>query len=114
MVAEFAETSPFSLIGEAIEARSWINDPRRNRAGQQMTPAFFRRWLRRSQGHVAPGLDHEPRRRQEERSRLGTASSAEHALPAANQLDDDPYQASFLRRLAEVKAQTAQKQEVVA
>ncbi|HEU5374241.1 MAG TPA: hypothetical protein VFV38_02290 [Ktedonobacteraceae bacterium] len=114
VVAEFAETSPFSLIGEAIEARSWINDPRRNRAGQQMTPAFFRRWLRRAQDHAAPGQDDEQNRQRGERPRLATASSVGHARHATNQPADDPYQASFLRRLAEVKAQTAQKQEVVA
>jgi len=34
-------------LGEADAAREYIDDVRRNRHGQRMSPAFFRRWLRR-------------------------------------------------------------------
>ncbi len=50
VVREFQDTPALSLIGEAIEARSWVDDPRRNRKGQPMSVAFFRRWLKRSRG----------------------------------------------------------------
>jgi hypothetical protein len=49
IVREFADMSSHALLGEAIEARAWIDDQRRNTRQQIMTPAFFRRWLRRSQ-----------------------------------------------------------------
>src|SRR5579859_5559760 len=49
IVQEFVDTPTLSVLGEAIEARAWIDDQRRNTRQQAMTPAFFRRWLRRSQ-----------------------------------------------------------------
>lgn len=49
IVQEFAHIPTLSVLGEAIEARAWIDDQRRNTRHQAMTPAFFRRWLRRSQ-----------------------------------------------------------------
>ena len=49
IVQEFADMPTLSVLGEAIEARAWIDDQRRNTRNQAMTPAFFRRWLRRSQ-----------------------------------------------------------------
>ncbi len=50
VVQEFAGISTLSVVGEAIEAGAWINDRQRIVRHQPMTPAFFRRWLRRSQG----------------------------------------------------------------
>jgi len=47
IVAEYLQVSSLSLLGEADAAREWIEDKRRNRNGQRMTPAFFRRWLKR-------------------------------------------------------------------
>ena len=38
-----------SLFGEADAAREWIEDRQRNRKQQRLTPAFFRRWLKREQ-----------------------------------------------------------------
>lgn len=49
IVQEFAGVPTLSVLGEAIEAHAWIDDRRRNTRHQAMTPAFFRRWLRRSQ-----------------------------------------------------------------
>lgn len=47
LVQEYAQYSQLSLEGEAYSAREWIDDRQRNRKGQRMTPAFFRRWLKR-------------------------------------------------------------------
>ena len=54
IIQEFLSVPTISLTGEAIEARAWITDIRRNGKQQPMTPAFFRRWLRRSQQHTQP------------------------------------------------------------
>lgn len=50
IVQEFLGNSTLSLVGEAIEAREWIDDPNRNRSHKLMTLAFFRRWLKRERG----------------------------------------------------------------
>ena len=115
VVREFANTSTLSLIGEAIEARSWVNDSRRNRRGHPMTVAFFRRWLRRSRGdYGALEQSHEPTAFRA----LGTGEpgrqKASILRPAASPQSDDPYQEYFVRRLAEVKAQAQKKLGVVA
>lgn len=47
IVAEYHNVSTLSLLGEADAAREWIDDRTRNKKGQRLTPAFFRRWLRR-------------------------------------------------------------------
>lgn len=115
VVREFENAPTLSLIGEAIEARCWVNDLRRNRMRQPMTPAFFRRWLKRSRGDYGT-LEQAHRRsfpgsletRGEERRK------AAMALPEADTQANDPYQAHFLRRLAKVKVQAQKKLEVVA
>jgi DNA-binding transcriptional ArsR family regulator len=53
LVAEFLSDPGLSLPGEADAAREWIDDPARNRKRQRMTPAFFRRWLKRERETVA-------------------------------------------------------------
>ncbi|HEU5379290.1 MAG TPA: hypothetical protein VFV38_28035 [Ktedonobacteraceae bacterium] len=115
VVREFANTSTLSLIGEAIEARSWVNDSRRNRRGHPMTVAFFRRWLRRSRGdYGALEQSHEPTRFHA----LGTGQQGRQKAsilqPAASPQSDDPYLAHFVRRLTEVKAQAQKNLGVVA
>lgn len=47
IVDEYLPDPRLSLLGEADAAREWIDDPRRNRKKQRMTPAFFRRWIKR-------------------------------------------------------------------
>jgi hypothetical protein len=47
VVADFLNDPSLSLLGEADAAREWIEDPRRNRKRKQLTPAFFRCWLKR-------------------------------------------------------------------
>lgn len=47
IVAEYHADPTLSLLGEADGAREWIEDRQRNKKGQRMSPAFFRRWLKR-------------------------------------------------------------------
>ncbi len=47
VVADYLGRPGLSLLGEADAAMEWIGDPERNRRKQRMTPAFFRRWLKR-------------------------------------------------------------------
>ncbi len=53
IVQEYTRDPALSLLGEADAAREWIDDPRRNKNQQRMTPAFFRRWLKREQAQQA-------------------------------------------------------------
>jgi hypothetical protein len=61
VVADYLGDPSLSLLGEADAAREWIEDPRRNRKRQEVTPAFFRRWLKREheasqRGFAPPGM----------------------------------------------------------
>jgi hypothetical protein len=47
IIADYGEIPELSLVGEADAAREWLDDPARNRKGQRMSLAFFRRWLQR-------------------------------------------------------------------
>ncbi len=47
IIAEYESHQGLSLSGEADAAREWIDDRRRNTKQQRMSPAFFRRWLKR-------------------------------------------------------------------
>src|SRR5579859_3028282 len=49
IVEEYGADPALSVLGEADAAREWIENPRRNQKGQRMSPAFFRRWLKREQ-----------------------------------------------------------------
>src|SRR5579875_1661702 len=49
IVEDFGAVEGLSLLGEADAAREYILDQRRNRTQQAMSPAFFRRWLKREQ-----------------------------------------------------------------
>jgi hypothetical protein len=49
VIADYVHDPKISLFGEADAAREWIDDPERNRKRQRLTPAFFRRWLKREQ-----------------------------------------------------------------
>jgi hypothetical protein len=60
VVVDYLGDHSVSLLGEADAAREWIDDPKRNRKQQQLTPAFFRRWLKREletihRGYAPPG-----------------------------------------------------------
>src|SRR5207247_5803957 len=49
IVGDYQDDPRLHLLGEADAAREYIDDPRRNRRGQRMSPPFFRRSPRR--GH---------------------------------------------------------------
>jgi hypothetical protein len=110
IVREFLSTPTISLIGEAIEARAWIDDARRNRRGQSMTPAFFRRWLKRERGDYASTVSSNPPTQSVSRP----AQTAHPAAPTAlsnRQGAVNPYEAYVLRRIAEVKENGYQPKE---
>lgn len=111
IVREFLSTPAISLVGEAIEARTWMDDPRRNRRGQVMTPAFFRRWLKRERGDYGPSASNNS----PTRSGRSTAQMAHTDVPAtlsSRQDEENPYEAYVLRRIAEVKERGYQPEEV--
>jgi len=54
VVHEFIHDSALSLLSEADAAREYIESPTRNKQGTAMTPAFFRRWLKRERGDYSP------------------------------------------------------------
>ncbi len=74
VVGDYIHDPGISLFGEADAAREWIEDLERNRRQQRLTPAFFRRWLKREQ---------ESSRRSLTRSLSPPGRSA--SLPAAGQ-----------------------------
>jgi hypothetical protein len=108
IVQEYSENPALSLLGEADAAREWIDDPRRNRQRQRMTPAFFRRWLKREveamhQRQRAPDL---ATGTSDARAAIGAAPLAQmsrdghsaRAAPAPPSVSTDPYQDFLARR----------------
>ncbi len=89
VVREFLPVTTLSLAGEAIEAQAWITNARRNHTQQAMAPAFFRRWLRRTQQGSQPLTASQQVAR--EKNRLHVHSSA---------ADHDPY-AAYVNKLIE-------------
>ncbi|HVB20667.1 MAG TPA: hypothetical protein VNG51_01800 [Ktedonobacteraceae bacterium] len=109
VVADYAGDPALSLLGEADAAREYIENPRRNRHAQRMTPAFFRRWLKReheetlrrrqspsSPGQQATGTD----------GPAGLLSSG-NAPPGGTPAITDPYQAFVARRVQETQGTLA-------
>jgi len=52
IVHEYRHDPSLSLLGEADAAREYIDSPKRNKQSKAMTPAFFRRWLKREQAET--------------------------------------------------------------
>ncbi len=112
IVQEFCHIPTISLVGEAIEARTWIDDPHRNRRGQPMTPAFFRRWLKRERGDYGSSASNGfPTRSSRGKAHTSTGTLA-HDAPSDQPDTDDPYWAYFLQRMAEVKEKGYRPEEV--
>ena len=103
IVSEYLNDPTVSLLGEADAAREYIDDPRRNRKGQRLTPAFFRRWLKREREDYllrhgllvgqATGTLGKPQ----------ASASAPHAPPGGSEPltpsgAEDPYRAFVTRR----------------
>lgn len=96
IVEEYCHDPTLSLYGEADAAREWVDDTRRNRKGQRMSPAFFRRWLKREHDDVLT-----------RQAATGTAGHAYHAPPLKGKAirdspSDDPYAAFLAQRTREV------------
>ena len=108
IVEEYRLDTTISLCGEADAAREWIENPQRNRTGQTMTPAFFRRWLKREREEV---LSRQAQRLQatgttgREFASSSTHQEA-HGLTNTSSISD-PYQEYIERREREVLEQLA-------
>ncbi|MBO0780205.1 MAG: hypothetical protein J2P37_15380 [Ktedonobacteraceae bacterium] len=105
VVADYGSDESLSLLGEADAAREWIEDRHRNRKGQAMTPAFFRRWLGREQANIQA---RQRAHHQDHTSRTPTTSLASTTRRSAMSTPpEDPYAAFIERRVQEVKATAA-------
>lgn len=71
IVQDYRASPGLSLLGEADAAREWIDSSSSNKQRKKMTPAFFRRWLKR---------ECESRQRQQETTLL----SQQHEIKAAS------------------------------
>ena len=103
IVTDYCHDATLSLFGEADAAREWIDDPRRNRKGQRMTPAFFRRWLKREHEDVL------------KRQATGTTGPVFHAPPRGQEVvrgtpAADPYAEFLARRTREVTSVSTAEQ----
>ena len=114
IVEEYRLDTTISLYGEADAAREWIENPRRNRTGQTMTPAFFRRWLKREREEV---LSRQAQRLQA----TGTTGRDFPSSPKYHETHgvtntasvSDPYQEYIERREREVIEQLSAHETVV-
>ncbi len=106
IVEEYRTETTISLYGEADAAREWIANPRRNRTGQTITPAFFRRWLKREREEM---LSRQAQRLQA----TGTTGREFPSSPTYHETHNptnaasisDPYQEYIERREREVLEQ---------
>jgi hypothetical protein len=94
IVQEFLGNSTLSLLGEAIEAREWIDDTSRNRSHKQMTLAFFRRWLKRERGDYGQPISWTQHATGTTGRRSGTRA---RDTPITDVGKEDPYREHVLR-----------------
>ena len=101
VVADYLHNPGMSLFGEADAAREWIEDRQRNRKQQRLTPAFFRRWLKREQessrrnqtrSHSPPGLSASMSSSASQRAANGVGP------PGSINATDNPYHAFVEQR----------------
>jgi len=83
LIEDYRDDPHLSLLGEADAAREWIDDPKRNRKHQQMSLAFFRRWLRREQEEA---LNRQKQREQQSATGTTGPGKGTAAPPARNSL----------------------------
>ncbi|MGZ3646560.1 MAG: hypothetical protein ACXVCM_22245 [Ktedonobacteraceae bacterium] len=124
VVADYLDDSSLSLLGEADAAREWIEDPGRNRKRVPLTPAFFRRWLKREHeaahhGYVLPGafLQQEPNRTRPVSVHAASTTPNGVGPPGilgnqATEQTENPYQAFVSARAQAVLHRTMSRQEV--
>jgi hypothetical protein len=100
VVQEFLPVTTLSLVGEAIEAHAWIANAQRNHTQQPMTPAFFRRWLRRAQQGSQLSTRPGPAEREKSRPQAQRSSSDQDQYAAyVNQLIEQYNGPEALRRV---------------
>ena len=118
VVADYLGHPGLSLLGEADAAMEWIDDPTRNRRKQRMTPAFFRRWLKRETETARRGLGASGTSEPSPASRRG--AQAAPARLAANGTGppgtsppaaDNPYQAFVNQRAEQLLRRASVKPE---
>jgi len=125
VVADYLGDPSLSLLGEADAAREWIEDPRRNRKRKQLTPAFFRCWLKREHETALRGYGSGGALLQETAGGISLASVRTTRLSAhgvgppvvaesgATEHAENPYQAYVNARAQAVMRRTASRQEEV-
>jgi hypothetical protein len=125
VVADYQGDSSLSLLGEADAAREWIDDPRRNRKRKPLTPAFFRRWLKREReaagrGYAPPGavLQETAKRARPLSAQAGSAPAnaiGPPGMPGTMEAvqNENPYQAFVSARAQSVLRHAAGRQEEV-
>lgn len=101
IVQEFLNTSTISVIGEAMEARAWINDPQRNTRQKPMTLAFFRRWLKRERDGYRPFFS--------QQQQMSARREESHGFPASDKASSDPYREFVLSRSSILSGQAVQE-----
>ena len=101
IVADYHRSPGISLVGEADAAREWVDDPSRNRKGQVMSLAFFRRWLQREVETASRRPAYASQATTGYSGRTGTTGSG--PPPGGDQQTLDPYATFVRRREAEVK-----------
>jgi hypothetical protein len=126
VVADYLGDPSLSLLGEADAAREWIEDPRRNRKRKQLTPAFFRCWLKREHETVQRGYGSgDPFRkapaggtalapdRVKRTPANGTGPPGDRPGTRATEQIANPYQAYVNARAQEVMRRALSRQEAV-
>ena len=111
IVADYLPSPGLSIRGEADAAREWVDDPTRNRKGQRMSLAFFRRWLQReveaaqARQHARASSGAAPVATTGRAARTGTTGAGPPG--GSTQAGEDPYAAFVRRRVAEVMQQAS-------
>jgi hypothetical protein len=125
VVADYLGDPSLSLLGEADAAREWIEDPNRNRKRKQLTPAFFRCWLKREHETARRGYAPSGTFLQQTEDGISPASVRTTRLPAhgigppgvadsgTTEQAENPYQAYVNARAQAVMRRVASRQEEV-
>jgi hypothetical protein len=95
LVADYLHHPQLSLPGEADAAREWADNRQQNRHGRRLTPAFFRRWLKREVEMLA--------RKAAQRQRIATGT--EGSGPTLPTSPSAPTRKSLMSLQAQYQAQ---------
>ncbi len=111
-MGEFLGDPAISLLGEADAAREWIDNQRRNQKKQAMTPAFFRRWLKRERGEYASAEHPSARAHAVASHQLATGTTGRPQASSSTSQGDggDAYETFLQRRLQEVNSRSTQRE----